>query len=158
MCEWLEVWTQIFIKACICYFLTNFYLSPNDSPSETVEDVFYFIEKALFVLKIFNQIFVFPSSPHFLPVSHCFRGWSKINLKVYDVINCLNKNLITHFVWYLEKEKSYDIETLSIDRVLNKKHFYGKIIQKMYVHQKLVLDPFFILVDNPKQPLDAIFF
>ena len=41
----------------------------------------------------------------FFPVSHCFWGCSKINLKVYDVINCLNKNLITHFVWYLEKEK-----------------------------------------------------
>ena len=37
-----------------------------------------------------------------------------------------------HFVWYLEKEKSYDIETLSIDRVLNKEHFDRKIIQKMY--------------------------
>ena len=45
-------------------------------------------------------------------------------------MNCLNKTLITHFVWYLEKEKSYDIETLSIDRVLNKEHFYGKIMQK----------------------------
>ena len=77
------------------------------------------------------QNFVFPSSPLFLPVSNCFRDWSKINLKVYDVINCLNKNLITHFVWYLEKEKIYDIETLSIDRVLNKEHFNGKIMHKM---------------------------
>ena len=63
-------------------------------------------------------------------------------------------NLITHFVWYLEKEKRYDIETLSIDRVLNKENFYGKIMQKN-VHQKLVPDSFFILVDNPKQPLHA---
>ena len=39
--------------------------------------------------------------------------------------------VITHFVWYLDKEKSYDIETLSIDRVLDKEHFYGKIMQKM---------------------------
>ena len=77
------------------------------------------------------SIFVFPSSPLFLPVGHCFRRWSKINLKVYDVINCLNKNLITHFVWYLEKEKRYDIETLSIDRVLNKEHFSWKIMQKI---------------------------
>ena len=30
----------------------------------------------------------------------------------------LNKNSITHFVWYLEKENMYDIETLSIDEVL----------------------------------------
>ena len=47
-------------------------------------------------------------------------------------MNCLDKNLKKHFVWYLEKEKGYDIETLSIDRVLNKDHFYGKIMQKMY--------------------------
>ena len=58
------------------------------------------------------------------------RGW-KINLKVCDVINCLNKNSITHFVCYLKKEKRYDIETLCTDRVLNKEHFYWKIMQKM---------------------------
>ena len=34
------------------------------------------------------------------------------------------------FISYLKKEKQYGIETLSIDRVLNKKHFYGKIMQK----------------------------
>ena len=44
---------------------------------------------------------------------------------------CLNKNLITRFDLCLEKKKWYDIETLSIDRVLNKKHFNGQIIQKM---------------------------
>ena len=58
------------------------------------------------------------------------RASSKINLKVYDVINCLRKNLITHFVWYLEKEKKYHVETLAIDTVLNKEHFYGKSCRK----------------------------
>ena len=72
------------------------------------------------------QIFVFLSSPLFSPVSHCFRGWSKKNLKVYDIINFLNKNLITHFIWYLKKEIRCDI-----DRELNKDNFYGKIMQKM---------------------------
>ena len=43
-------------------------------------------------------------------------------------MNFLNKNLITYFVWYFEKEKSYDIETLSIDRVINRKYFYAKIM------------------------------
>ena len=56
------------------------------------------------------QCFVFLSSPLFLPVSQCFRGWWKINLKVCDIINCLNKNLITHFVWYLKKEKSMTLK------------------------------------------------
>ena len=76
------------------------------------------------------QIFVFLSSPLFLPVSHCFRSWSKKNIKVYDVISCWNKNFRTHFVSYLEKEVRCDIETLSIDRVLNKEYSYGKLWRK----------------------------
>ena len=78
----------------------------------------------------FSRYFVFLSLPLFLPVSHCFGGWLKINLKVHDVIKCLNKNSITHFVWYFEREKRYDIETLSIDGVSHKEHFYRKIMQK----------------------------
>ena len=31
------------VKACVRYFLLNFYFSPNDSPSKTLKDVFYFI-------------------------------------------------------------------------------------------------------------------
>ena len=64
------------------------------------------------------QFFVFSSSI----------GWCKKNLKI--VINCLNKNLITHFVWYLEKEIRCDIETLSIDRKLNKEYFMEKSCRK----------------------------
>ena len=44
------------------------------------------------------QIFVFSSSHFFFPVSHCFRGSFKKNLKFCDIMNYLNKNLITHFV------------------------------------------------------------
>ena len=70
--------------------------------------------------------------PSFSPCRPCFRRWSKmINLQVYDVINCLNKNLIRDSVWYHPKEKRCDIEPLSINRVLNKKHFSWKIMQKM---------------------------
>ena len=31
------------VKACACYFLSNFYFSPNDSPSKAMKNVFYFI-------------------------------------------------------------------------------------------------------------------
>ena len=107
-------------------------------------------EKPLSFLRYSNFcIFVFPS----FYVSHWLRGWSKINLEVYDVSNCLNKNFI-YFVWYLEKEKRYNIETLSIDRVLRKEHFYGKKHAEN-VHQKLVPDTFLILVYNSKQLLHA---
>ena len=118
------------LKACVGYFLSNFYFSLNDNPSKSKKNIFLFHLKSYFRSQDI-QIFVFPSSPLFLPVSLCFRGSSKISLKVSDVINCINKNLIRHFVWYLEKGKSYDIETLPIDRVLNKEIFYWKIMQKM---------------------------
>ena len=42
------------LKACVHYFLANFYFSANDSPSQTA-NVFCFIRKAIFVLEI--QIF-----------------------------------------------------------------------------------------------------
>ena len=31
------------IKACVRYFLSNFYFSPNGNPSKTIKNVFYFI-------------------------------------------------------------------------------------------------------------------
>ena len=120
-------WPAVFFKDCVCYFLSNFYFSSNDNPFKNMEKASL---KSSFCSQDI-QVLIFLSSPIFLLASHCFRGWSKKNLKVYDVINCLNKNLLTHFVWYIEKEIRCDSETLLIDRVLNKKHFYWKIMQKM---------------------------
>ena len=138
------------LQACVNCLLTNFSFSPNDSPLKSLKDVFLFQLKSSFSswdIHFFLHLF--------LSVHHCFRASFKKNPKVYDLINCLNRiELITHFVWYLEKEKSSDIETLSIDRVLNKEHFYGKKHAEK-VHQKLVPDPSFILVNNPNQPLLA---
>ena len=80
-----ESWgTKFFIsEKCFLFYLKSSFLSQN------------------------IQIFVFLTFPLFLPVGNCFRGWSKVNLKVHDVINCQNKSSITHFVWYLDKEKRY---------------------------------------------------
>ena len=47
-------------------------------------------------------------------------SFSLCRLLLYDVINCLNKNSITHFVSYLEKEKRYDIEILSRNILMEK--------------------------------------
>ena len=77
------------------------------------------------------QVFVFQSSPLYLPVTQCFRAWSKINIKFYDVINALNKNFIKQFVWHLEKKKRHHFEILAIDTALSKEHFYANFIQKM---------------------------
>ena len=87
------------------------------------------------------QFFVFSSSSLFFPVSHCFRGWFKRNLKIYDVINCLNKNFITHFVWYLEKE-IYKVWHWNCPLISIK---LGTFLWKNHeenVHQKLVPDIF----------------
>ena len=91
--------------------------------------MFFILSKNLFSFWRYSSfcIFVFRS---FSPVSHCFGGWSKKNFEVYDVISCLSNNLRTHFVWYLEKEIRWDIETLSIIRVSNKEHFYLKSCTK----------------------------
>ena len=40
--EWWDKRRKLF-KACVCYFLSNFYFSPNDRPSKTMKNVFYFI-------------------------------------------------------------------------------------------------------------------
>ena len=100
-------------------------------------------------------ISVLPFFSNCRPV-HCLRGWSKINLKVHDAINCLSKNSITHFVWYLEKERRYYIETLSIGGVSDtvKSIFIEKSCRKCAA--KASPDLFIILVNNPKQPLHGI--
>ena len=67
------------LKAFVRYFLTNLYFSPNDSPSKTMKAVFLFHLKSSFCSQDI-QLFIFLSFPLFLPVSHCFRSWSNINL------------------------------------------------------------------------------
>ena len=102
----------------------------------------------IFLLRMF-KIFGFPSSPLFFFVDNSFRGWSKINLKVYEAINGLNKNLRTHFVYYLEKEmywNSVNWYSIKWETFLWKHHAEN-------VHQKLFLNLFLILVNNPKRPL-----
>ena len=88
-------------KACVDYVLTNFYFSSKDSPSKAKKNVFISSRKHFLLWR-------YSLSLLFLPVSHCFSLILKfmINLKVYDVISCLNKYWIAHFVWYLEEEKT----------------------------------------------------
>ena len=49
------------LKACVYYensgFHQIFIFSPNDSPSKTMKNAFYFIQKALLVLKIFKFLY-----------------------------------------------------------------------------------------------------
>ena len=122
------------------------YLFTNLQPLTNYEKCFLFQLQSSF-LSPEIQVFVFRSSPLFFSVAHCFRGWLKINLKVCLIIH-LSKNLLTHLVWYLEKEKRYDIENLSVDiECLIRNIFMEKSCRKC---AQVVSDPFFILVNNPK--------
>ena len=111
-----------------------------------MKNAFHFIWKALFVLDF--CISFLPSFFTCWPLLQ--RMIFKINLKVNDAINCLNKSTKTNFVWYLEKKKSYDIETLSIDGVSDKERFYRKAMQTLetlaYVNHRM---PFFPQLNPP---------
>ena len=50
-----------FVKACDHCFHPVFIFSPIDSPSKTMNNAFYFILKALSVLKIFKFLYFWPS-------------------------------------------------------------------------------------------------
>ena len=110
-------------KACVRYFHQMIAL-------QKVWKILFISYKKLFPFLRYSNfcIFVLPSFSMCQPLL-----WRVIEdkSKLYDIINCLNKNSVTHFVWYLEKEKRYDIETLSIDGVSDKEHFYRKIMLKM---------------------------
>ena len=47
-------WGSTNLKLASAIFYDIFIFSPNDCPSKTLKNVFYFIEKALFVLEIFR--------------------------------------------------------------------------------------------------------
>ena len=111
-------------------FSSNLFFFTKWQPFKSYEKCFLFCLRSSFCSWDI-QFFVFLYFPLFLPVGNCFRRWSNIRLKVHDVINYLNKNSITHLVWYLGKEKRYYNETLSIDGVSDKENFYRKIMQKM---------------------------
>ena len=64
-------------KACVRYFFIFF-----DSPSKTIKNVFYFIEKALFVLEIFKFLL-------FSPLLSTLSRFKRTNVSgiIYDVMN-----------------------------------------------------------------------
>ena len=53
------------LKLVSAIFYQIFIISLNDSPSKIIKIVFYFIEKTLSFLTIFNFLYFFPSFPHF---------------------------------------------------------------------------------------------
>ena len=56
-----------YLKACVRHSHQIFIFSPNDSPSKTMKNAFYFIKKALFVLEIISCFYCRPSLFFSLP-------------------------------------------------------------------------------------------
>ena len=116
------------VKACVHYF-DQIFIFHQMIALQKLWKMLFNLSRKLFSFSRYS-VFCISVLPSFFACGHCF-GWSKKNLKVHDVISCLNKLLITDFVWYPEKQKGYDIETLSIDGVSDEEHFCRKIMQKM---------------------------
>ena len=72
------------LKLVSAIFYQIYIFSANDSPSKTVKNVFYFIEKALFVLEIFKFLWFFP----FLSTLSILKRTNESGI-IYDVMNWL---------------------------------------------------------------------
>ena len=113
-----------------------------------MKNIFHFIYKFHFIVSFLRYsnfcISIFPS---FFPVSHYFRRCLKKNLKVYDVINCLNKNFNKTFCLISSEGKK-----IWKWNFVNWWSFkYGTFLWKNHAenkHQKLVPVSFLILINN----------
>ena len=75
---------KLTLKLVFVIFVKFLFFSPNDSPSKSMKNVFHFIEKALFILKIFNFLYFFP----FLFTLSRHKSTSGSGI-IYDVMNWL---------------------------------------------------------------------
>ena len=72
------------------------FISFNDSPSKMLKNAFYFILKALFVLKIFKFL-----SCVFAHVEKRLDGKDKVNFEIHDITAWSTNNYNTHIAQYL---------------------------------------------------------
>ena len=82
------------------------------APLKMMINAFYFISKALFVLKIFKSL-----SWLFGHVSKRLDYKDKVHSKFYDVTAWLTNNCNKHIIQYLENKKQRDHEIWSFNRI-----------------------------------------
>ena len=74
-------------QAYVCYFFQIFIFSSNDSPSKIIKNIFYFMGKALFVLKIFKYFVIFSLPFHNFQIQKHKWKWKKLT----DILICSQK-------------------------------------------------------------------
>ena len=82
--------------------------------STVLLSAFYFILKAPLILLIFWFLYFLLFL--FFEVIHCLKSWLKINLKVYDVINCWSKNFKKLISWEVRKIWYWSFNQLTWNR------------------------------------------
>ena len=109
-----QKWNLPYIKACVIFYI---FIFNQMIALQKLWKTFFILSKKLFsFLRHSNfSISIFP----IIPFSQCFRDWSKINLKVYDVINCLNKNLINILFDIFGKKKCMTLKICPLIDVIN---------------------------------------
>ena len=63
---WCWLWYTRIVKACVHYFLSNFYFSQNDGPSKTKKKNFFISTKMLFSFSRYSNFCIF-AFPYFFP-------------------------------------------------------------------------------------------
>ena len=105
-------------KKYVTYFI--------ESPLKVMKNDYYFILKAIFVLKIFK--FLSWLFDHYQKTA-----WlkDKVNFKIYDVITWWANNWNTYITQYLTKKRQQDKETWSNNRIYHEKYSSSNITKKM---------------------------
>ena len=104
----LSQYSEMLKKACSQYFL---FFHQMRAFRKLWEMIFIRSKKLISFLRYLRYLnFCISVLPAFSPCQSL----------LFDVINCLNKNLITHFLSHLEREKRYGNEILSRNILMEK--------------------------------------
>ena len=104
----------------------NFFTT--ESPLKMMKNAFYFMLKALFVLKIFTFL-----AWLFGHVGKRLDKKAKVNFKIYDVINRdANNYNNTDIAWYLKKWMQSVNEMFLVNRISHDNNSFWKMIHKRW--------------------------
>ena len=124
---WLDL-LQVFIYLKVGLKRSKKIIYFHESPLKMMKNAFYFILKALFVLKIFRLNFWSCRKTAWLERLI----WFEVNFKIYDVTTELTNNCNTHIAQYFTKDRQQDNEIWPVNRISLEKYFPSKIMQKMW--------------------------